>query len=407
MKWFYIAWRNLWRAKRRSLLTGGTAAVGTFAIILAIGFVVASLAGIRDATIRGGVGHVHLGQADAFDGYAERPLQYGLAPEEQERMERVLRDDPRVRLLLPRVLFSGLISNGEQTLTFVGSGVEARPERSAFGAFTQIVEGSSLATAVRDGKTYSTLLGSELAHRLGAEPGSFVTVLSVTESGAINAIDLEVVGITRSGTPELDLRYLQIPLAAAQDLLRSSKISRYVLLLTGNELTDAVAADWNGDGLEARKWTDIAPTYGQVARLYRDQFTVLGVIIVIVVFLTLTNTVLMNVMERAREIGTMRALGIPKGIVRSCFLIEGISIGGIGAIVGSLLALALTVIIEEGGVMMPPPPGRSVGYPLRIAWELPTVLAVIAGIIVVSAAASWLASRRATKLDIVKALGST
>ena len=280
-------------------------------------------------------------------------------------------------------------------------------ERGVFGAFTPIVEGTSLATAVRSGKTYGALLGSELARRLGAEPGRFVTVLSVTESGSINAVDLEVIGTVRTGIPELDSRSLQTPLVVAQELLRSSKLSRYVLVLKGNKLTDAVAADWKDERLDTRTWTDIVPTYRQVARLYRDQFVVLGVIILFVVFLSLANTVLMNVMERAREIGTMRAIGIPRNVVRLCFLIEGIAIGAIGAFIGALAAMLLTITIDHSSVMMPAPPGHSTGYPLSIAWDLRIVAQVIGAVVGVSAIASWLASRRIVKIDIARALGSS
>ena len=91
VKWVHIALRNMWRAWRRSVLTGAAAAVGAFAILIAVGFVVAALEGIRESTIRGGVGHVHLGLAGAFDGFAERPLQFGLTPDDQDRIEKAYR----------------------------------------------------------------------------------------------------------------------------------------------------------------------------------------------------------------------------------------------------------------------------------------------------------------------------
>jgi len=122
------------------------------------------------------------------------------------------------------------------------------------------------------------------------------------------------------------------------------------------------------------------------------------------VFFSVANTLAMAVVERTREIGTLRALGaLPEEIVGQ-FLREGALIGSIGAVLGTLLAGVVVVALPHLGLMMPPPPGRSVGYPLLVNASLPLYVFTDAAIIGLCAVAAWFVSRKAAKKPIVEAL---
>jgi len=125
-----IAWRNITRNHRRSLLTGGIVAFGFASFALAGGFMAQSFDGLRDNAIRSGLGHVQFADARAFDQSEEATLQFGIG-NTGKAME-VLRADPAVEVVMPRVEFYGLVSAGGRSLPFAGIGVD--PEAEARGS---------------------------------------------------------------------------------------------------------------------------------------------------------------------------------------------------------------------------------------------------------------------------------
>jgi putative ABC transport system permease protein len=112
----------------------------------------------------------------------------------------------------------------------------------------------------------------------------------------------------------------------------------------------------------------------------------------------------MAVAERTREIGTLRAIGTYPGELVRNFVLEGLAIGGGGALAGMALAGAITVALIFAGLQMPPPPGRSGGYPLLVNFSAPLYLAVGIAVVAVSAFAAYLASRKAVAKPITEAL---
>jgi putative ABC transport system permease protein len=118
----------------------------------------------------------------------------------------------------------------------------------------------------------------------------------------------------------------------------------------------------------------------------------------------MSNTLGMAVVERTREIGTLRAIGtLPAEIVRN-FVLEGMVIGGAGALLGMVLAGVATLFLLFAGIEMPPPPGRSAGYPLLLSFSPPLYGAVTLVVIVLAACAAWLVSSRAARKPVTEAL---
>jgi putative ABC transport system permease protein len=112
----------------------------------------------------------------------------------------------------------------------------------------------------------------------------------------------------------------------------------------------------------------------------------------------------MAVIERTREIGTLRALGtLPKQIVR-VFALEGFLLGIAGTAAGTLFALGTSIFFLLADFQMPPPPGRSVGYPLHVNLSPPLYAITAATIVLLSIAAAWIVSRKASRKPIVEAL---
>jgi putative ABC transport system permease protein len=406
-QWLVLAHRNVLRNGRRSLLLGGTIAVGTLALLLFAAYIAAALDGLRESTIRGGLGHAQVSAFPPADGYVEQQLQYGLDDAERSRIEAQLGKMNGVRRIAPRLQFSGLVSNGPRTLTFEAQGVDPVREQQAFGTFQLLAQGAPL-RAGEDGR-YQVLLGREMARRLGVRPGQSLTLMTTTVQGSVNAMDVEVAGLLATGIPERDLYTLQIPIETAQELLRTKKISHLSVLYQDTASADAhsdAIARVIGGKVRLQRWQELAALYPQVMALFRNQFIVFGAIIGLIVFLGVAAMTLATIYERGKEIGTLRAMGIPQAMVRRLFMFEGLLQGAFGALAGGTAAWLATLAINAAAIELAPPPGRNVGVPLHLLWLFQPSLVIVLVLPLLAMAAAWLTSRRIGRMPVKAILTS-
>lgn len=399
-----IAWRNIARNHRRSLLTGGIVAFGFASFALAGGFMAQSFDGLRDNAIRGGLGHVQFADARSFDQSEETTLQFGIA--NAGKAMQVLRADPAVEVVMPRVEFYGLVSTGGRSVPFAGLGVE--PDAEA--------RGSEIPKGVSAGKwltanTRNVVIGRGLARILNAKVGSSVTLLATTPDGTLNAIDATVSGIADIFIKELSERYLALPLPLAQELLTApDTVSRISVILKEPAHEPEAAArlvgqlEQAGVSLGVKIWRELAIFYQQVRMLYLAIFGFMGAVLLVVVFLSTANTTLMSVTERTREIGTLRALGARARRITTNFILEGALLGLISSAAGTVLSLLITFSINAAHIEMPPPPGSARGFIISVQIIPSAYLAAAAAMIVTLALASFLPARRAARAPIVESL---
>jgi putative ABC transport system permease protein len=401
--WLWFSLKNVRRNGRRALITLLIAAVGTAGLLVAGGYSQYTYAALEEAAARD-TGQLVLAHHDFFDGDEDLPLQNGLA-DPAGLQARLLRD-PRIRAALPRLQLSGLLTNGEKSAVFMGTGVDAGGEFKVRGPFLTFTEGEALSAHPQAADLPEILVGRELARTLRAAPGSVLTLMATTVEGALNAQDVRVKGVVTVGVPDVDRRLVLVHLSTAQKLLLTDKASTLsVYLRSMADLAPVQAAIAAAEPrLAARTWLDQAVYYLSVKALYDRIFGLLGVVIVVLVLFAISNTIGMAVVERTREIGTFRALGAAPGLVTRNFVLEGVLVGLGGALLGALLAWLIGAGIDVFHVQMPPPPGRSVGYPLHL--DLTAGLFLRSGLAVALAAAvaAWTASRRAAARPIVEAL---
>jgi putative ABC transport system permease protein len=403
MKWLLFAVKNVLRNRRRSLVTVLIAGTGTAAMLVGGGFSRYTFSALRESAARE-TGHVILAHAHFFEGDEDAPMQNGL--EDAPAVQAALASDPAVRAVVPRLQFTGLISNGEKSAIFVGTGVDAAGEFKVRGPFLSVKAGSPLASHPAPEGLPEVMLGQDLAHILRAAPGGSLTLLSTTIEGTLNAQDVVVKGIYSTGVPEMDRRAVMVHLATAQKLLLTPKVSTVSVYLRDTDGTEAMRAKIAQlyPHRELQTWRDQAFYYQSVSSLYTRIFGLLGAIIVIIVLFAVSNTLGMAVVERTREIGTFRALGaFPIQVARN-FVLEGLVLGIAGAALGILLTLAFRFGIDLAGVQMPPPPGRSNSYPLHIDFALSLCGVAAAAIVLSAVLAAWFVSRKAANRSIVEAL---
>ncbi len=400
-----LALRNVFRNRRRTIITLAAMGFGAAAIIVFGGFVHSIYFGVRESTIRSQIGHIQLyrrgfsekGNLAPYD-YLVRD--YGALRAELARL-------PHVKTVTARLGFSGLISTGDTTTSFVGTGVDPEGE-AELSSLAVIVDGSDLAR--RDAR--GIILGVGLARAFGVKPGDELTLLTSTKGGALNALAVKMRGVWESGEKAYDDRFLRVGLGEVQRLLdvEGDEVQSVVLLLDATEHTAVVRERIErlirerGLDLEMKTWDDLALRYHQVRELFGRIFAVLTLIVSIMVVFGITNTMTMAIFERTREIGTIRALGTRRRGVISMFLLEGVSLGILGGVAGVILGIILAKAISAAGIQLPPPPGSTRGFLVQI-FIVPDVLFQAFRLSIVTAAlASLYPAWRAARVDVVEAL---
>lgn len=399
-----IAWRNVTRNRRRSLITGGIVAFGFVSLALAGGFMAQSFEGLRHSAIRSGLGHIQFADPRAFDKSEDKPLAFGI--HHAGKTLDILARDEAVDVVLPRLEFFGLISNGSLSVPIAGLGVDPDAEARGSDIPKSVQDGHWLQATARE-----VVIGRGLAKLLNAKVGDSLTVLATTPDGTLNAVDVTIGGIADILVKELNERYLAMPLALAQELLTApDTVSRISVILHEPVDEAAVAARLDaklhtaGIALGSKLWRELAVFYQQVRVLYIGIFGFMGTVLVVIVFLSTINTTLMSVTERTREIGTLRALGARARLVATGFVLEGALLGIASAVAGALLSLIITLLINLAEIRMPPPPGMAKGIVVHVQ-VIPMVYLIAAvAMIVTLAIASFFPARRAARAPIVDSL---
>jgi putative ABC transport system permease protein len=406
LKFVGIAFRNLFRNTRRTAFTVLVITFGATALLVAGGFIQGNFDGLRERTIRNGLGHLQVFTTAYAEQGEERPLEHGLAG--YRDLQKELKAQPHVLVTTGQVDFVGLISNGEKSEPVIGSGVE--PDRETeMGFGLNLKEGEPLWEDAGDDQA---LLGTGLAATLKAKVGDVLTIMGTTNGGALNALDVRVVGLYSTGIKEFDARALKVPLKTAQRLLDSDRVTKIIVKLDATRNTESVAAALAAGGLGARgaelsvkTWRDLATFYKQVVMLYRAIFLFLGIIIVILVILSSANTMMMSVLERVTEIGTLLAIGTRRWQILSIFVLEGFLIGCLGGLVGLTVSYGVIQLLNAAHITLPPPPSFSTGIPLLVK-VVPSMFAgVFAVLVAVLSLSALLPAVRGARLKIVEALG--
>jgi putative ABC transport system permease protein len=404
MRLTLFAIRNLGRNKRRSAAMLSLVACATIALVLAGGYAAANFRGLRDQTIRNGVGHLQIG-GPGFREHEDKPLSRGL--DDVDALRQLVSRDARVRATAPRIEFTGLASTDDRSVAVLGRAVMPSAEYREAGFVPRMLKGRPVA----DGAEHEAIAAAGLATTLGLSVGDRLTVLTSTVDGAINGLDTVIVGIYSTGVRELDARSMVVRLDTAQALLNTTRVSKLVVVLRDTQQTEpaqaalAAAAQAAGRDVEILTWSELAPFYHQVRGLFSGIFGFLGIIITALVILSSGNAMTMAVMERVREIGTLMALGTSRARVMGMFVVEGLALGVMGGGLGLGLGWALAVGLSRAGIIMPPPPSFTTGFPLQIDVVPALYLMVLALMVLTLGVAAVLPAARAARLRITDALG--
>ncbi len=395
-----LAWRNLWRQGRRSGICLLTIAMGVMCLLLFEGFNQGALWEYQERVVHTRIGHFQI------EKIAEGALTTDVAEllfESNAQIEEVIRRNPDVLDVFPRLRISGLLTTDKKTIPTIAEGIDPSRENAFFNEL-EYLHGGALTAEDQSG----TIIGLGVAQALGLEIGSRVTLLTNTLSGSINAVDLEVRGIFRSGVKEFDETLIRLPLAAAQDLLQTQGISTLVVGLKNSELMEGSQAYFKMNPIEGFKIADFIELddvyYGNAVRWLEAQFMFIRLIIYLVVIMGILNTVIITVHERRPEIGTLRAMGFGRKFVLRGFLREYALLGVLGGVLGVTAGFLVAKVFLLGGVPMPPSPGATKGLQVMLRIGTDVVFWNFVAAVLCSVVAAFFPVRSALKEDVVSCL---
>jgi putative ABC transport system permease protein len=398
---FKLAFRNVFRQKLHSAMTLAAIAGGVVGLIISGGWVNDIFLQLSEALIHSQSGHLQIYKKGYFASGTRAPEKYLIpAP---DAVKKLIATEPEVANVMARLNFSGLLNNGRSDLPIVGEGVEPGQE-ARLGTSVSIITGRQL----EDKDAFGVVLGQGVAHALKLKPGDQLSLVANALEGALNSIDLEVVGVFQSFSSDYDARAIKISLAAAQQLLGTEDVNTLVITLNKTEDTNRVAARLKEQhdelDLEVKTWIELNDFYEKTVALYKSQFAVIQFIILVMIVLSVANSVNMSIFERTGEFGTMMAMGNRRSQVFRLILVESVLLGLIGSAIGLGLGIMLALAISAVGIPMPPPPNGSVGYTAHIQ-IIPSVLLASCVIgILATAVAAVLPARHVSRIQVVEAL---
>ena len=405
---FTLALRNLLRQRGRTLSTLSAIAIGLVGLAFLDGYITYSMWGLKETVIHSGSGHFQVASSAAyFDEGDNDPFPFLIR--DSKALTKKLYKLPEVKDVIPSLAFFAVLNVGGKMETVQ---VKAMPTalRQADLTFLRIRTGADL-DASTPGRM---LLGVGLASKLGLVPGGVATLYALGSGGGVNTLPFTVAGTVSSGIAAADAVSVFLDLADAQVLIGTSEVPQLTVFLEHTEDTGAVLKQLRGElssslpqGTVLKSWEELSPYFQQANGAYQMVLGVARIIVLLVALFSISGTLNLSVLERLREIGTLRAFGSRRSHVIVLLLVEGALLGVFGAIVGTALGwLATGAFNLAGGVRLPAQPGMS--DPLNILFTPDAAHAVSNGLWVILAATvgAWFPAHFATRRQPADLLSS-
>lgn len=346
MLFFSMAWRNVWRNRRRSVLTVVAIALGLAFNIFMRGIGDGFHEQMVDNSVRAEIGHIQIHAS----GYRDDPELNKTLPD-PDRLMQAVRSLPDVRGYSLRVLGGGLASTADNSSGVEILGVDPAQEQTVTSIQRAIVQGQYLA----EGMQRPILLGDRLGSRLKVSLGDKVVLMVQAADGSMGAQLFRVAGVFRSGAPEMDEGVVFVLRSDAQNLFAlGNRVTEAALLLgSSRQVPPALATlkkDLSGTPVEILPWWQVQPFLQQFIQIDDAFFYIIVLIFFIVISIGILNTIMMSIFERVREFGVMMALGTkPKQVVK-LVVEEAFALGLVGVVIGSLLGSAFTLYYARQGI---------------------------------------------------------
>jgi putative ABC transport system permease protein len=405
---FKIAIRNLMRYRRRTILTASLIAIGVIFVLVFV-----SISGSFKNMIIGQITGSMLGDMEIHrKGYVASidnlPLTLMMNPQQVEKAEGAIKTIPEIEAYSPRIKFGGLFSNFTETTNIRLNGVYPDMEMKTLPLLTsRIIQGEK---AIKKGEI---IIPELLARGMKVNVGDMVVVIATNKDGSVNGKQLKVGGILESATgPGGRDGYVHIE--DAKEILRmeEQEISEIAIRIHDfgklNNVAKTLDSDLTQYGskqgkpvFEVHTWETLSPFYN-IARMIDMMTLFIKIMLIAIVLISIMNVMIMAVYERIREIGTIAAIGTLPGKILSMFVIEGFSLGVLGAVLGNVVGLVIVYILDLAKITFDF--GRETGLVLSPTLQASDIIVVSVIVIMVAVLGSLQPALKASRMEPIVAL---
>jgi ABC-type lipoprotein release transport system permease subunit len=408
-----MAFKNLFRHKRRTVITSIAIAVGLALFIL----IDSMLVGIEEDSTRNLVlyetGSARIMDQQFWDEHENLPLKHSI-----ENPQPILENLKAAGITAtPRTVFSGELVMRRDPYPEDGS-IQARiiaidPNRDP--EVFRIDETLSAGRFLEEDRL-EVVIGEWLAEDIEAEVGYPLTIITRTKGGFFQTIDVEIVGLVNTPNPVVNRTGIFMPIQTADYYLQmEGSVTQidtsfaYQANVDRQTAKIRAAALQNRPDLKVVDWKILGKDFVALAAAKSAGSKVILFLVFIIAAVGISNTMLMSVYERVREIGMLRALGMHRREIRLAFLIEAGGIGLIGASVGVLIGVLLNIPLVNIGIdysalMRDADMGYRITGIMRGLWSVPTILTAFFTGLFLSVLMAFIPTRKALKLQITDAL---
>ena len=410
-----IAFRNLIRHKRRTVLTGITISVGLWIYI----FMDSVMSGLDRGSVDNMINLTTSGVKIHTKKYDEEkeslPLKYGFANVD-DIIQRI-RHENRVSAVTPRTQFTGELSNYEESIPVMGTIIDPRNDSNVF-TLVEYIEGTYFSSE----SEREIILGRELAGDLDVGTGDFITLYSLTKYDSRNADDFKIVGTINTTDPALNKSAVFISYKAANQFLElentvtelnvrlKHRINFNDLLTDMKEVRKSISSQY--PDLVSYTFAELGAGILELVRQKKQWGIVITFILLLIAAVGIVNSVLMSVYERIREVGVLRAMGFESGEIMRMFVYEGAMIGFAGSLTGVLLGIATVIVLTTYGYPMDKIYGDmyidTAGFPvwgtIYGEWNIPLIIGSFLFGLLTSILASIPPARTAAKMEVTRAI---
>ena len=332
-----MAWRNVWRNWRRTVIAGIAIALGLTFILVFDGF----LGGMNEAlygnTVKLQGGHVQV----HAPGFREKANRLPLLPlGDPEAVVAAARTQPEVTVVSRRIRTGGMVSSREGTLSVAITGLEPEQEAGVSLVAENVVQGRWL----EDDDEDALLIGQAMAERLEVTVNDRVTLVGRATHQQMRRRTMTIVGIYDLGVDEVEESMVYVSLLEAQTLFdlraQATEVAVY-LQEVGQEPPVVERLQAALPGFEVDAWDTLDPTTKEMMELEAQIMNLFGMVILLIAGVGILNLMLMVVFERTREIGLLAAMGLKRRETVLLFLLEGVLVGLLGALAGCAMGWAI------------------------------------------------------------------
>jgi ABC-type lipoprotein release transport system permease subunit len=346
MLYLRLAWRNIWRHRRRTIII-------VIAMALSLGMMMwydGLIAGFNQAIygnavkVLGGNIQVHA------DGYRAKASSTPLLPlTDPEAVVKAALADSRVVSATQRINTGGLASSREGAFAVGITGIEPEKEQNVNLAEQHIVAGRNLTSADAD----AILIGKGLADAMGVQVGDRISLTGRSQHEQMRLRTMTVTGIYDLGMPDIEKRTIYVSLAEAQELYNlPGQVTEVAIVLKqlGEETSVINVMKPGLPGYEIESFEANYPELKSAIDTKGGVMTIFSIIIVIIAGVGILNLLLMAVYERTREIGVLGAMGLKPSQISLLFILEGSLIGLVGTAAGILFGLFINGVLMKVGL---------------------------------------------------------